>query len=55
MSGSQQQVRRRGRPITQADCPIAAISRAHGMAAVAGKVRDFECMEIEIFNPWNGA
>ena len=47
--------RRGGRPISQADCQIAAIARVRGMAVATRNVRDFEQMEIEIFNPWEGA
>ena len=46
--------RQRGRPITQADCQIAAIARSRGMAVATRNVRDFEDMGIEIFNPWDG-
>ena len=47
--------RQLGRPIAQADCQIAAIAHARGMAVATRNVRDFEQMEIEIFNPWEGA
>ena len=47
--------RRRGRPIAQADCQIAAIARARGMAVATRNIRDFEDMGIEIFDPWDGA
>ena len=47
--------RRMGRPITQADCQIAAIARARGMAVATRNIRDFEDMGIDIFNPWDGA
>ena len=47
--------RRGGRPIAQADCQIAAIARARGMAVATRNVRHFEDMEIEILNPWDGA
>ena len=47
--------RRLGRPIAQADCQIAAIARARGMAVATRNVRDFEDVEIGIFNPWDGA
>ena len=47
--------RRRGRPIAQADCQIAAIARARGMAVGTRNIRDFEDMGIEIFNPWESA
>ena len=44
-----------GRAVAPADCQIAAIARAHGMAVATRNVRDFEDMGIEIFNPWDGA
>lgn len=47
--------RRRGRPIAQADCQIAAIARARGMEVATRNVRDFEDMGIEIIDPWDGA
>ena len=47
--------RRMGRPITQADCQIAAIVRSRGMAVATRNIRDFEDMGIDIFNPWDGA
>ena len=47
--------RRRGRPIAQADCQIAAIARARGMAVATRNIRDFEDTGIEIFDPWDGA
>ena len=47
--------RRMGRPITQADCQIAAIARSRGMAVATRNIRDFEDMGIDIFNPWDGA
>ena len=47
--------RSRGRTVAPADCQIAAIARARGMAVVTRNVRDFEDMGIEIFNSWDGA
>ena len=47
--------RRMGRPITQADCQIAAIARSRGMAVATRNIRDFEDIGIDIFNPWDGA
>ena len=44
-----------GRPVSQADCQIAAIARSRGMALATRNVRDFEDMGIDIFNPWDGA
>lgn len=47
--------RRGGRPIAQADCQIAAIAQARGMAVATRNVRHFKDMGIEILNPWDGA
>ena len=47
--------RQMGRPVAQADCQIAAIARARGMAVATRDIRDFEDMGIEIFDPWEGA
>ena len=44
-----------GRPVCQADCQIAAIAQARGMAVVTRNVRDFEDMGIEVADPWAGA
>jgi len=44
-----------GRGVAPADCQIAAIARARGMAVATRNVRDFEDMGIDIFNPWDGA
>jgi predicted nucleic acid-binding protein len=42
-----------GRPITQADCQIAAIARAAGAALATRNVRDFQGCGIEVVDPWN--
>ena len=47
--------RRLGRPIGQADCQIAAIALARGMAIATRNVRDFEDIGIDLFDPWDGA
>ena len=44
-----------GRPISQADCQIAAIARARGMAVATRNVRDFENMGIDVLDPWASA
>ncbi len=44
-----------GRPVSQADCQIAAIARSCGMAVATRNIRDFEDMGIEILDPWNSA
>ena len=41
-----------GRPVSQADCQIAAIARSRGMAVATRNVRDFEDMGIELLDPW---
>ena len=44
-----------GRPVSQADCQIAAIAQSRDMAVATRNIRDFEDMGIEIFDPWDGA
>lgn len=46
---------RRGasKPIIDADCQIAAVSRACGAAIATRNVKDFEGCSIEVINPWN--
>lgn len=44
--------RQAGRPISQADCQIAAIAVARGGTVVTRNVRDFEGIEIGVVNPW---
>ena len=41
-----------GRPIAEADCQIAAITRSRGMALTTRNLRDFEDMGIEVLDPW---
>lgn len=41
-----------GRPVAEADCQIAAITRSRGMALATRNVRDFEDMGIDIIDPW---
>ena len=45
--------RRAGRPVGEADCQIAAISRSRGAVLVTRNVRDFEGMGVEVINPWS--
>ena len=47
--------RRAGRPISQADCQIAAIAALRGGTVVTRNVRDFEGIEIAVINPWESA
>ncbi len=44
--------RRAGRPIGEADCQIAAISRCRGAALVTRDVRDFEGAGVDVIDPW---
>ena len=41
-----------GRPVHQADCQIAAIALARGMAVATRNARDFADMGIEVADPW---
>lgn len=43
-----------GRPVAPADVQIAAIARSRGMCVATRNVRDFEGMEIELVDPWDG-
>ena len=47
--------RRAGRPIGEADCQIAAISRSRGAVLVTRNVRDFEDTGIDVIDPWTVA
>ena len=44
-----------GRPISQADCQIAAIARAHNASVATRNTPDFEGCEIDLINPWKAA
>ena len=44
--------RRRGRPISELDAQIAAITRFHGGALATRDIGDFEGCGIELINPW---
>ena len=44
--------RRAGRPVSQADCQIAAIAISRGGTVVTRNVCDFEGVDVPIFNPW---
>ena len=41
-----------GRPISQADCQIAAIARSMRASVATRNVRDFEGAGIPVLNPW---
>jgi len=41
-----------GKPISQADCQIAAIARAHTAPVATRNTPDFEGCGIELINPW---
>ena len=41
-----------GRPISQFDCQIAAIARAHGAAMATRNIGDFEGCGVEVIDPW---
>ena len=43
-----------GRPVSQADCQIAAIALTRGFAVATRNVPDFADMGIEIADPWAG-
>ncbi len=42
-----------GRPISYADCQIAAIARSVGAAVATRNVRDFEGYGVRVVNPWS--
>lgn len=44
--------RRRGRPISPADCQIAAIALSRDMALATRNVRDFADTGVEVIDPW---
>ena len=41
-----------GRPISQADCQIAAIARSQKASIATRNITDFEGIEIELIDPW---
>ncbi|MCE2531270.1 MAG: type II toxin-antitoxin system VapC family toxin [Acidimicrobiia bacterium] len=41
-----------GRPVSPADCQIAAIAASRRMTVATRNVRDFEGMGIEVLDPW---
>lgn len=44
-----------GRRMAPAECQIAAIARSLNMAVATRNVRDFEDINVEVFNPWKSA
>ena len=44
-----------GRPISQADCQIAAIARSRGLAVATRNVRDFQDIGLNLVDPWDQA
>lgn len=45
--------RRMGRPITTADCQIAALARDHDALLATRNIRDFEETNVNVINPWD--
>lgn len=41
-----------GRPISQFDCQIAAVARAHGAAIATRNTDDFADCGVEVIDPW---
>jgi predicted nucleic acid-binding protein len=41
-----------GRPISQADCQIAAIARSREASIATRNITDFEGVEVELIDPW---
>ncbi len=44
-----------GRPISHADCQIAAIAHSRRATLVTRNVRDFEGIGVDVANPWGSA
>ena len=44
-----------GRHIEPVDCQIAAIAHSRGLAVATRNTSDFECMEVELIDPWADA
>ena len=47
------QRRHLGRPISQFDAQIAAITRSRGAALATRNIRDFEACDIDLIDPWS--
>ncbi len=50
-----QERRAKGRPISQFDCQIAAIGRAHDAVVATRNTADYEGCGIEVVDPWQWA
>ena len=46
------QARRDGRTLRLSDALIAGIARANDLTVATRNVRDFEGLDVEVFNPW---
>jgi predicted nucleic acid-binding protein len=44
-----------GRPISQFDCQIAAIARAHGASVATRNIGDYEGCGVTLVDPWGAA
>ena len=44
--------RQAGRPIGEADCQIAVISRSRGAVLITRNVRDFQGTGVDVVDPW---
>lgn len=44
-----------GRPLPQADGQIAAIARSRGMSVATRNVRDFQHIDVDVLDPWQGS
>lgn len=44
-----------GRHIEPVDCQIAAIAHSRGLAVATRNTSDFECMEVNLIDPWADA
>jgi predicted nucleic acid-binding protein len=44
-----------GRPISQFDCQIAAIARAHGATVATRNIGDYEGCRVKLIDPWRRA
>ena len=47
--------RRAGRPISEDDCQVAAISRSRGAVLVTRNLRDFKGTGVDVVDPWTVA